>query len=259
MVGGDRRAHERGGLAAQRGEDARGEQRRRSERGEADAVAGPGVCVGELASASARSRSGCAGGRCAGPSRSTARAMRRTAVSDGGAEAWPPSPRADEPQGHDALLADADHGGAPGTKGSGASTTAPPSSTHEPRHDRRVRGGLRRSPAAARAVGLLVAAEREVDVAGRHEARRPAGSRPPRARRSAVPCRRGRRARRPMPSAMHPVERRMGPGVALVDRNDVVVRHQHDGSVGCRGRPIQRKSRPNSVCRSRSSRSCTSG
>ena len=63
------------------------------------------------------------------PSRSTARAIRPTAVIAGGAEAWPPSPRADSlsvstPFSPTPIIA-----ARPGTNGSGASTTAPPSST----------------------------------------------------------------------------------------------------------------------------------
>ena len=163
--------------------------------------------------------------------RSRARAMRRTAVSCGGAEAWPPSPRAVSLTVRTPFSPTPTIAARPGTNDSGESTTAPPSSSTSQgvipfaRNDvgDRFRGC---------AVGLFVAAEREVHVAGGDE---PRGEQ--------VLDRLEDDDERTLvverPTSVHRAvgdaafEGRVGPGVALVDRYDVVVRHEDERAIGC--------------------------
>ena len=68
-------------------------------------------------------------GNVPGPSRSTARAMRPTAVVLGGADACPPSPRAVRRSVSVPFSPTPTIAASPTANGSGASTTAPPSSS----------------------------------------------------------------------------------------------------------------------------------
>ena len=116
----------------------------------------------------------------------------------------------------------------------------------------------RRDRLRRRAVGLLVAAEREVDVAG--------GDEPDREQvldgledddERTLVVERSAPVHRAVGDAS--LERRVRPRVALVDGYDVVVRHQHERAIGCRPPPVQWKSRPKSVWRSSSRCAWTSG